>query len=169
MARQTFGGDLASVTWSTVSGTDDTLRLARSATGITAWTALTGGTQVTDLQSLGGGTLASGIISADINGQFAFLGPDGVYELYLEAGVGSRVYVLARLKGLIDANDAARQADLANRPVFIVYGTGAVPLRTAYTSDITKMAVWVGTTAPPIATNGAGGAAVDGLDWQWKY
>lgn len=101
MARQVFAGDLAAFTASvaTVGGIADVLVLARSVTGITAWTAKTGGTQVTDMQNTGGGSITT--VSSDSNGLFEFLGPDEVYELWLDTGFGARQYVCARLASKI--------------------------------------------------------------------
>jgi hypothetical protein len=104
MARQTFAGDLAAFTaaTTTVSGQADVLIMARNVVGITAWTALTGGTQVTDLQDLGGSTITT--VSSDANGLFAFKGPDEVYEVWLDTGLGSRQYASARLAAKVLAS-----------------------------------------------------------------
>ena len=182
MARRRFGADLTAVVWRTITadGNADVLQLARGLSGITAWTAQTGGSQVTDLQAAGGAAVTS--VTADANGELDFFGPATSPEtivLWLDAGTGARQQIVASdLPASLAASiatltaglaGAAAVADLAARPVFIVYGTGTVPSRTAVTADTTRMAVWVGTTAPPIAANGTGGAAVDGLDWWWKY
>jgi hypothetical protein len=110
VARQTFAGDLAAftATTATVGGVADTLLLARSITGITAWTAKTGGTQVTDLQNTGGGAITT--VSSDGTGLFEFLGPDEVYELWLDTGLGSRQYVGARLATKLIATAATAAA-----------------------------------------------------------
>lgn len=139
MARQTFGGDLAAFTASVtaVSSTPDVLVLARGVTGITVWTARTGGTQVTDLQDLGGSPIST--ISSDGNGLFAFLGPDGIpeiNELYVDAGFGARQYVGARL--------ATKVSTAVQNATQVIAGTGLTG-GGALTGDVT-LAVGTDTT-----------------------
>jgi hypothetical protein len=62
----------------------------------TVWTAQTGGTQVTDLQTAAGVAISGGVLVPDQTGRLApFLGPtDGTAKLWLDAGAG-RILMLA--------------------------------------------------------------------------
>lgn len=132
MARQTFGGDLASFTFSavTVSGQAGVMVVAPTITGIQVWSAATGGSQVTDLTDIGGTAITT--VSSDGNGVFAFKGPDEVYELWLDSGLGERQYVGARLatKALANettANAAQPRATLtAKGDLYVATGAGTV-------------------------------------------
>ena len=111
MARYIFGADLAAVVWGTtsVSGVADVVVLGRSTTNILAYDAQTGGSQYTDLTDLGGSALTDGIITADSNGLIGFKGPDGIRELWLDAGIGSRVRVVtAEIASYVDTQDATK-------------------------------------------------------------
>jgi len=59
---------------------------------VTVWTARTGGSQVTDLQTLAGGAITQ--VTADAQGFIAFYGPDAQNDvLWIYAGSGSRLAV----------------------------------------------------------------------------
>lgn len=61
---------------------------------VTVWTARTGGSQVTDLQTVGGSPITQ--VTADSAGFLAFYGPDGLTDnLWLYSGSGSRLVVQA--------------------------------------------------------------------------
>lgn len=190
MARHRFGADLTAVVWRTtsLSGVDGLLQLAAGQSGITAWTAQTGGAQVTDLLDSAGA--ATSTLTADANGILDFSGPltnpetvslwlevvSGLRQLITASDLGALLLSTATAAGTAQAAASAldtRATALETRsllqPLWIVYGTGAVPLRTTVTADTARPVIWYGTNAPPIATNGAGGAAVDGLDVWLKY
>jgi hypothetical protein len=95
MARGTFGGTAGDFV-ATV-GPAGSLR-AQSAT-LTLWTADTGGTQVTDLL-LNGSPVTSIPVGRD--GQVPeFQGPDGVFELWADAGGGGRARLVPDVTGLV--------------------------------------------------------------------
>ena len=61
---------------------------------VTVWNARTGGSQVTDLQTLAGGTITQ--VTADSQGYIAFYGPDNMTDLlWIYAGSGPRLAVRA--------------------------------------------------------------------------
>jgi hypothetical protein len=98
VARRRFGADLTAVVWRTVSvsGTDGVLQLAASAGGITAWTAQSGGTQVTDLTDSAGNPIAT--LTASALGLLDFFGPATTPEtvtLWLDVGAGTRQLIVA--------------------------------------------------------------------------
>lgn len=89
MARRPFGGTAAEVA-------ED--RRGNRVPGATAtlWTARSGGTQITDLQDPAGTALTGGVITADSDGVFMWLGPaDGTDTAWLDGGAGSRTLTLA--------------------------------------------------------------------------
>lgn len=67
--------------------------LVRPAAVGTAWTALTGGTQLTDLTTLTGTPITE--ITADADGAVAFMGPDAVTSLYVDFGYTKRFALAA--------------------------------------------------------------------------
>jgi hypothetical protein len=192
MARRRFGADLTSVVWRilSLSGVDGVLQLAPGQTA-TAWTAQTGGSQVTDLLDKTGAPAT--LVTADANGILDYSGPNTDPEtvaLWLETvpGGGRQLHIASDLWATVlsaataAAAAAASASTLGTRttaleartvlqPLWLTYGTGAVPLRTSATTDTTRPVVWYGTTAPAIATNGGTGnnSAVDGLDLWVKY
>ena len=100
MARRRFGADLTAVVWRVISvaDTEKILQLAPGQSGITAWTAQSGGTQVTDLTDSAGTALAGGIISANTLGLLDFFGPATTPEtvtLWLDIGAGTRQQIAA--------------------------------------------------------------------------
>lgn len=118
MARRPFGGGPADVVMDSKGNTRPLV------TG-TAWTAQTGGTQVTDLQSTDGTALPAGVITAGTHGEVQFLGPaDDTGMLWLDFGSGRQLAVatdvVSRLAALtsssssdLDAVEAAAAAALA--------------------------------------------------------
>ena len=82
MARATFGGSVADYVVS--AGSDGLLRLASAS--LTMWTAATGGTKITDLL-LNGATVTAIPVGSD-GAVPVFQGPDGVTELWADAGHG---------------------------------------------------------------------------------
>src|SRR5574343_1673795 len=85
MARLLYGNSPADFAVST-SG------LPVSGAVLTVWTAVTGGTQVTDLTDYLG--TASTVVTSDSAGLVRFYGPDGVDDtLWLDSGTGSRLLV----------------------------------------------------------------------------
>jgi hypothetical protein len=112
MARQTFGGDTTAIAMTAVADPDNTLKLARNATGITTWTAQTGGTQVTDLQNMAGGAITT--VSTDANGGFQFKGPDEIYQLWMDSGIGARQLAISQAGSSAMAASFAAKADLGH-------------------------------------------------------
>lgn len=100
MARRRFGADLTGVVWRivSVSGIDNILQLAPGQSGITAWTAQSGGAQVTDLTTSAGVALPGGVITADALGLLDFFGPTTTPDtvtLWLDIGAGTRQQITA--------------------------------------------------------------------------
>jgi lysophospholipase L1-like esterase len=87
--RHQFGGSPADYAAERVG---NQLLLRPGATG-TAWTAVTGGTQLTDLTDLAGTPIAG--LTADGDGAVAFMGPDDVTSLYVDFGYGRRYCLTA--------------------------------------------------------------------------
>lgn len=99
MARHPFGGDISAWIFS-VGGSDEAI-LTGGVT-ITFWTALTGGSQYTDLTSDAAGvTVIDHVTSSDgtdgltIGSIPVLYGPDGVVSMYAAADGGPRVLMLA--------------------------------------------------------------------------
>ncbi|MDC2953395.1 hypothetical protein PO587_02875 [Streptomyces gilvifuscus] len=108
MARHLFGGSPADVTMSQ-SGTS--LVLEPGSVG-TAWDALSGGTQLTDLTDLSGNPIAS--VTSDTYSVISFYGPDGVTSLYLDFGfAGGRVRLQATDLGDSITDLQTNKADLS--------------------------------------------------------
>ena len=92
--RRKFGGSAPDFAI-TISGT--AVNIAPS-TVITFWTALTGGSQYTDLQNTGGGAITS--VTTDTAGELPeFFGPSGVWKMAADGGGGTRRWVLASDSG----------------------------------------------------------------------
>ncbi|GHJ04829.1 hypothetical protein TPA0906_66940 [Streptomyces olivaceus] len=88
--RHQFGGSPADYAAERVG---NQLLLRPGATG-TAWTARTGGTQITDLTDLAGTPIAG--LTADSDGAVAFMGPDNdTTSLYVDFGYGRRYCLTA--------------------------------------------------------------------------
>ena len=65
-------------------------------TTLTFWTALTGGSQITDLTDLSSNPITS--VTADANGEIpSFFGPSGTWRMAVDAsgGAGPRVWITA--------------------------------------------------------------------------
>lgn len=97
MARRRFGADLTAVVWRTITVDDvpGVLQLAPGTT-VTAWTAETGGTQITDLTDPTGVPQTS--LTADTLGGLDFFGPDTAPEtvsMWLDTGAGDRQLIAA--------------------------------------------------------------------------
>ena len=88
--RHVFGGSPADFAMERVGNS----LLLRPNSGGEVWTALTGGTQLTDLTDLTGNAITQ--VTADNDGAVAFYGPDGVTSLYIDFGYGRR-YAMAAL------------------------------------------------------------------------
>lgn len=90
MARRPFGGSVSDFV-------TDSHGNVRASAAVTFWTAATGGSQVTDIQTAtGGATSPAGTITAAADGAVSFLGPaDGTAALYADAGGSRRVLMLA--------------------------------------------------------------------------
>ncbi|WP_333742707.1 SGNH/GDSL hydrolase family protein [Streptomyces ardesiacus] len=89
MARHLFGGSTSDYAMERVG---NQLLVRPGATG-TAWTAVTGGTQISDLTDLTGSPITT--LTADADGAVAFYGPDGVTSLYIDFGYGHRYAMTA--------------------------------------------------------------------------
>lgn len=92
MARHTFGGAASDLLISPPSNHANALVALPSATGGTAWTAVSGGTRLADLVAVSGGTP----VCTDSNGYvYQFQGPDGVTDLWVDFGSGTRYHLLS--------------------------------------------------------------------------
>jgi hypothetical protein len=90
IGRRKFGGGVADYT---INAAGTSITLAPNAT-VTFWSALTGGSQFTDLQNTGGGGITS--VTSDANGQLPeFFGPANIWKMAADAGGGSRRWVIA--------------------------------------------------------------------------
>jgi hypothetical protein len=131
MARQTFGGGLDSVAWTALADPDNTVKLARNVAGISAWSAQTGGSQYTDLQTMAGAGITT--VTADANGIFEFKGPDEIYELWLDGGAGERQHVTARglpvRKDLLTAKGSIVAASATSIPIDMPVGADGTYLK----------------------------------------
>ena len=88
--RRKFGGGDADFA---ISASGTSITLVPNAV-VTFWTALSGGSQYTDLQNTGGGAITS--VTADANGQIPeFFGPAGIWKMAADAGGGTRRWVTA--------------------------------------------------------------------------
>lgn len=94
IGRRQFGGDLAGWTFA-FSGSN----LVKAANvNVTFWTALSGGTQITDLETYPGGSPITSV-TTDANGEFpVFQGPAGTWIMAADAngGAGPRKWILAQ-------------------------------------------------------------------------
>lgn len=97
MARLLFGGGVAD--WAmTVDGTNDVFTAGN--VQITLWDSRTAGTRYTDLQDVTGSAISFVTSSTGSDGQTvgqipSFYGPDGVFELWAQAGSGPRALMTA--------------------------------------------------------------------------
>lgn len=109
MSRSTFAGTAGDFLATISNG-----GLVRAIPGsLTIWSAKTGGTQYTDLL-LGGAPVTSIPVGRD--GQVPqFQGPDGVNEVWADAGGGSRVRLVPDIVGVLTGEDAA-VSTLVNAP-----------------------------------------------------
>ncbi|MFJ3665079.1 hypothetical protein ACIPSE_01345 [Streptomyces sp. NPDC090106] len=89
MARHLFGLSPSDVT---VQQVGEDMKLRPGSVG-TAWDALSGGTQLTDLTDLSG--TPSTTVTSDANSVIGFYGPDNVTTMYLDFGSPSRVLMQA--------------------------------------------------------------------------
>jgi hypothetical protein len=97
MARLTFGGGIADWTM-TIDGTNSVFTSGNIV--VTFWDSRTGGNRYTDLQDTSGSAVTSVTSSTGADGQSIgqipnFLGPDGVFELWAQAGSGPRALMTA--------------------------------------------------------------------------
>jgi len=116
MARHTFGGGIADWTFIEVDGVDGVDDLAQLDGGVvvTFWNAASGGTQYTDLLDVGQSPVTS--VMSDAGGQIPeFYGPDGVAQMWAEAGGGQRALMVATdAAAIADSALAAANAAAAN-------------------------------------------------------
>ncbi|MFG2380550.1 hypothetical protein [Streptomyces avermitilis] len=87
--RHLFGLSPADVT---VEQVGEDMKLRPGEVG-TAWDALSGGTQLTDLTDLGGTPIT--VVTSDSNSVIGFYGPDGVATVFLDFGAPGRVLMQA--------------------------------------------------------------------------
>lgn len=89
MARRPFGGTTADIAQDTAGD-----RVAGAI--VTIWTAVTGGTQLTDLQTPAAVAIPDGEVTSDSNGVISFLGPDdGTSVVFADGGLGGRTKMLS--------------------------------------------------------------------------
>jgi hypothetical protein len=103
--RQLYGRSMADFAFVTDTGDNRTVRLALAGSAsATVWTAPTGGTQVTDLQSESGAAISA--VPVGSSGSVPFYGPVGTFgTLWLDGGDGNRSAVQPA-----DVGDIARNA-----------------------------------------------------------
>jgi hypothetical protein len=184
MARHTFGGTVADYvvvphgdadTITLDDGTEvDVFPLALFPGGsFTLWTAQSGGEQVTDLLTLDGAEIETGIIVADDDGNIPqFQGPDNDTTKLWADGGRERVALVANDLDVSVANAEARsiaalagataaQARAAKTLFTIEYdpSSGAYPTRASSGATVERVQ-WIGPVAPIIG----GDYAMDGFD-----
>lgn len=92
MARYLFGGRPGDFTVVDPATTSNIVTAAPSLTGGTVWSASTGGTQYTDLQTAAGSAITT--VSTDSHGTLVpFKGPDAVTQVWVSFGGGTRVLI----------------------------------------------------------------------------
>jgi hypothetical protein len=92
IGRRRFGGGQLDVTFS-YSGAN---WVKAAGVNLTFWTALVGGSQITDLTTIGGGAITS--VTSDSNGFIGeFFGPSGTWKMAADAnaGAGPRAWIIA--------------------------------------------------------------------------
>jgi hypothetical protein len=92
IGRRRFGGGQLDVTFS-YSGAN---WVKAAGVNLTFWTALSGGSQITDLTTIGGGAITS--VTSDSNGFIGeFFGPSGTWKMAADAnaGAGPRAWIIA--------------------------------------------------------------------------
>jgi len=107
MARHLFGLSPSDVT---VEQVGEDLKLRPGSIG-SAWDALSGGTQLTDLTDLAGTPVS--VVTSDANSVIGFYGPDGVGTLYLDFGFATRVLMQATDLGTAIADVQTNKLDLS--------------------------------------------------------
>lgn len=131
--RHLFGGTTSDYAMQQVG---NQLLLRPGATG-TVWTAVVGGTQLTDLTDTTGVPIASVIAASD--GSVSFYGPEDVTEAFIDFGFGRRYTLIAsdiastvsaRLDGLVAAaaDDAATKASAAQAAAIAAAAANAATL-----------------------------------------
>ena len=143
MARRPFGGTTADI------AQDPSGDRVAGAT-VTVWTAETGGTQLTDLQTPAAVAIADGEVTSDSNGIISFLGPDdGTSVVWADGGLGGRTKMLA-------TDLADRVEVLEDSP-----GGGAVDSVNGQTGVVVLDAADVGADASGSAAAAQAAAATD--------
>jgi hypothetical protein len=123
VARHLFGLSPADVT---VEQVGEDMKLRPGSVG-TAWDAITGGTQITDLLDISSSPQT--VVTSDANSVIGFYGPDGVTSLYLDFGFSSRVLMVATDLGdsiddLTD-NKVSINGDTMTGPLIVAAVAGA--------------------------------------------
>ncbi|MCZ4506933.1 glycosyl hydrolase family 28-related protein [Streptomyces sp. ActVer] len=121
--------------------------LVRPAAVGTVWTALTGGTQLTDLTTLTGTPITS--VTADADGAVAFMGPDGVTSLYVDFGYAKRYAMAAIDTGGVLADFMGQGGEPGGWAQ--LDGTGLVPA-----AQLPKQLDWLIVTDPTFGAEGDG-------------
>lgn len=143
MARHLFGLGPADYAIQPLS---TSLVLVPGAVG-TVWTALTGGSQLTDLQDLSGNAITQ--ITADSKGQVGFYGPDTVASCYVDFGFSPRYLMTATDLGAIADSLTAGKLDKTG-------GTVSGALTVAGTLTASADAVVATDVQTPVVQGGTG-------------
>lgn len=175
--RHLYLGDLAS--WTLGIGADETAlsglagKRALTIPGgvVTFWTAMTGGSQITDLTDLLGNPITQ--VTADSSGELPQIyGPDttpDTWYMYADGGSGARRIVAATdLGDVVNANKQSLLdviSDVATLQDQVASSLGVVEYDTTTSSwplrpTDSRVYMWIGSTAPPIG----GGYAQAGRD-----
>ncbi|NEA22592.1 hypothetical protein [Actinomadura bangladeshensis] len=169
MARHTFGQSLTDWTMdlgttTTSGGVTTAPVIASGPAEITFWSAKSGGVQYTDLLNAAG-TEVTTITSSDGSDGLPvgtipeFSGPDGIFSMWADAGVGTRFRMVATDVGDNIADILSTLADqqttvalLANSPGYVLYNTdtSSWPGRPVDSRPY----FWIGPTAPALIPAG---------------
>lgn len=169
MARHWFGRALTDWTMdvgdtTTAGGATTGPVLATGPVTITFWSAAVGGVQYTDLLNAAGNPITQVMSSDGSDGLTVgtipqFQGPDGVAEMWADAGSGARYKMVATDLGSVVKDLSSTVADLqaaiatlSNSPGLVVYNASTASWPTRPVDS--RIYFWVGPTAPALIPDG---------------